>query len=111
MFSLKKNEKPISGITINGTTTVASPSAKYLDMHLNKKLLYSKHINKTRIKIGKLTGRLYCLINRKSTLTTQNKLRIYKTIIKPVTALCCTTVEQCSKYTLTKNINSTKQTT
>ena len=84
MFSLKKNEKPISGITINGTTTVASPSAKYLDMRLNKKLLYSKHINKTRIKIGKLTGRLYCLINRKSTLTTQNKLTIYKTIIKPV---------------------------
>ena len=84
MFSLKKNRKPIPGITINGTTTIASPSAKYLGMHLDKKLLYWKHINETRIKIGKLTGLLYCLINRKSTLTTQNKLTIYKTLIKPV---------------------------
>ena len=84
MFSLKRSKKPIPGITINGTITVASPSAKYLGTHLDKKLLYSKHINETRIKIGELIGLLYCLINRKSALTTQNELTIYKALIKPV---------------------------
>ena len=64
MFSIKKSKKSIPGITLNGTTTVASPSAKYLGMHLDKKLLYSKDINETRIKIRKLTNQEIRIIHK-----------------------------------------------
>ena len=57
---------------------------KYLGLHLDTRLTWKQHtksiIDKIRIK-----GRhMYWLTNRNSKLSIENKLKIYKTIIKPI---------------------------
>ena len=69
---------------------------KYPGLHLDTQLTWKQHtksiINKIRIK----RKRMYWLTSRSSKLSIENKLKIYKTIIKPIWAygipLCRTAV-------------------
>ena len=66
-----------------------SNEVKYLGLTLDNKLTYSKHLKNLENKCTGLIIMLYPLINTKSKLSVQNKLLIYKTIVRPVISYGC----------------------
>jgi hypothetical protein len=58
--------------------------AKYLGLHLDRRLTRHKHIFVKRKQLGITLTKLYWLLGRKSKLSKSNKLIIYKTILKPI---------------------------
>jgi hypothetical protein len=55
---------------------------QYLELHLDRRLTWHKHITKRKQLRITLT-KMYWLLGRKSKLSTSNKLLMYKTILKP----------------------------
>lgn len=71
-------------VFLNNHQIPQADNAKYLGMHLDRKLNWKKHILTKRKQLGHLLHKMYCLIGRRSQLSTENKLLLYKCIIKPV---------------------------
>jgi len=81
-FSLKHETCP--AVTLNGQHIPQREASKYLGIHLDRRLTWKKHIF-TKIKqLGLQLHRMYWFIGRKSKLSLENKLLIYKTILKPI---------------------------
>ena len=57
---------------------------KYLGLHLDTHLTWKLHIKSIVEKIQKTRRQMHWLTSRKSKLNIENKLKIYKTIIKPI---------------------------
>jgi hypothetical protein len=57
---------------------------KYLQLHLNKKLKWQTHIKAKRRQLELKVRNMNWLINKKSQLSLENKITIYKAITKPV---------------------------
>lgn len=81
-FTMKRDECP--PVTINGTQLKQETSAKYLGIHLDRRLTWQKHIFSKRKQLGTKFRQMYWLMGRNSELTLENKTLIYKTILKPV---------------------------
>lgn len=81
-FSLRKETCP--SVTLNGEQLPHADNAKYLGMHLDRRLNWKKHIFTKRKQLGLKLSKLYWLIGRKSKLSLESKLTVYKVIIKPV---------------------------
>lgn len=81
-FSLRKETCP--SVTLNGQQLPRSNNAKYLGMHLDRRLNWKEHISKKRKQLDLKLSKLYWLIGRKSKLSLNNKLIVYKVILKPV---------------------------
>ena len=58
--------------------------AKYLGMHLDSKLTWREHITKKRKQLDLKTREINWLIGKNSPLSLENKLLIYKTVLKPI---------------------------
>lgn len=85
IFSKKRNIQ-IREITINNIPLSWSESAKYLGVTLDKKLTFASHIN-NKINQAKFSLKnLLCLLGKNSKLNLNNKLTLYKTIIRPTMA-------------------------
>jgi hypothetical protein len=56
---------------------------KYLGLHLDRRLIWHRHIFAKRIQLGITVTKMYWLLGRKSKLSTDNNLLIYKTLLKP----------------------------
>ena len=69
---------------------------KYLGIILDKTLTFNKHIIHSISKVNKLIQILYPFINRKSKLSLQNKLIIFKTIFRSVLTYGAPVWETCS---------------
>jgi len=69
---------------MNDTKLPVGNSTKYLGMHLDHKLNWKEHIVKKRKQVALKVEELYWLTGRKSPLSLENKLLLYKSIIKPI---------------------------
>ena len=71
-------------VVMNGKTITHSQTVKYLGMTLDAKQRWKVHFKKKREEFGLKYKHLYWLMGRRSALSTQNKLMLYKQILKPV---------------------------
>jgi hypothetical protein len=81
-FPLKRETCPV--VTLNGQHNPLRETARYLGIHLDCRLTWQKHIFIERKQLGLQLHRMYWIIGRKSKLTLENKLLIYKTSLKPI---------------------------
>lgn len=69
---------------INGKQLQIEKSAKYLGMHIDNKLTWKQHITSKRNQLKLKLSQLYWLLGKDSKLSMNNKLLVYKAIIKPI---------------------------
>lgn len=81
-FTMRKNTCPT--VKLNNIPLPQSDDVKYLGLHLDRRLTWTKHIRMKRKQLTLKFNNLYWLLGRKSKLTTENKLLIYKAILKPI---------------------------
>ncbi|CAB0035223.1 unnamed protein product [Trichogramma brassicae] len=81
-FTLRKNNCP--QVSIYGNPIPQSDQVKYLGMHLDRRLTWKVHIWTKRKQLGLKLRKFYWLLGRKSPLTIENKVLLYKTILRPV---------------------------
>jgi hypothetical protein len=71
-------------VHINSMQLPQEEDAKYLGLHLDRRLTFHKHIFAKWKQQGIALTKMYWLLGRKSKLSTGNRLLIYKTILKPI---------------------------
>lgn len=81
-FTMKRGTCPL--VTLNNTPIPQAEDVKYLGIHLDRRLTWRKHIFTKRKQLGLKFSQLYWLTGRKSQLKIENKLLLYKTIVKPI---------------------------
>ena len=81
-FTLRKNDCP--PVSLNGANIPISNNVKYLGLHLDRRLTWKEHIKKKREHLNIKTRRMYWLLGPRSELSLENKVILYKTILKPV---------------------------
>ena len=79
-----------NSVDYNGQYFDWKESVKYLGIHLDQKLTFKHHIDKSINKASSASfSSLYCLINRNSPASQDSKLRIYKSYIRPILTYAC----------------------
>jgi len=81
-FTLRHGECPPA--TLNGIQLNQAQDTKYLGIYLDRRLTWQKHIFIKRKQLGIKFRQVYWLIGRNSELTLDNKLLVYKSILKPL---------------------------
>lgn len=81
-FTLKRQICP--PVKINNKDIPQTNTVKYLGIHLDSKLTWKTHIWNKRKQLGLKLHKMYWLINRKSKLSLENKVLLYKSMIKPI---------------------------
>ena len=71
-------------VTLNNTTLTQATSAKYLGIHLDRRLTWQKHISSKHKQLRLKLSKIYWLIGRNSQLSLENKILLYKSILKPI---------------------------
>jgi hypothetical protein len=71
-------------VCINNFPITIKQEVKYLGLHLDKKLIWQTHIKARRRQLELKVSNMNWLINNKSKLSLENRITIYKAIIKPV---------------------------
>ncbi|EFA09320.1 hypothetical protein TcasGA2_TC001646 [Tribolium castaneum] len=78
------SNKIITKLKIKNQTISDSLCVKYLGVNLDKRLNFQTHIKTTMTKTQTALVQLYPLLSPRSQLDTDNKLKLYKTIITPI---------------------------
>lgn len=81
-FTLRRGDCPV--IHFNGTQIPQKNNVKYLGMCLDRRLTWKDHVKAKRTQVDNKLKKMYWLLGRKSELSLENKILIYKTILKPV---------------------------
>lgn len=81
-FTLRRQDCP--AVALNGTVIPKRTTVKYLGLHLDRRNTWKKHIQSKREQLKIKTRKMYWLLGSKSELSLENKLLLYKTILKPV---------------------------
>lgn len=81
-FTMKRETCP--PVFLNNQQLPQTDDTKYLGMHLDRRLTWKKHIFTKRKQLGLRFQKMYWLMGRNSKLTLENKLLLYKMIIKPI---------------------------
>jgi hypothetical protein len=71
-------------VKLNNEHLPQADELKYLGTHLDRRLTWRKHITTKRKQLDFKLRNLYWIIGRKSQLSLENKLLVYKVILKPV---------------------------
>ena len=85
MFHTRRRRKqlPPESIVVDRTVVPRSSSVKYLGFHLDNRLTFKHHINKTLLKTNNLCRMLYPMLRKDGVTTRKLKLKIYKTYVRP----------------------------
>jgi len=81
-LTLRKGHCP--AVNINQIIIPQTDVVKYLGLHFDCKLNWKEHIAKKRKQIVLKTKEINWLIGKKSHLSIENKLVVYKAVIKPI---------------------------
>lgn len=81
-FTMRRDTCP--PVQMNGQEIPQTEDVKYLGMHLDRRLTWRRHIWTKRKQLGLKYSKMYWLMSRNSSLTMENKLLLYKAILKPV---------------------------
>lgn len=81
-FTYKKIDNP--PIYIDQKIVPYANTAKYLGINLDAKLKWKEHIKKKKEELSIKYRKMYWLIGRNSELSVQNKILLYKQVLKPV---------------------------
>lgn len=81
-YTMKRGTCP--PVKLNGQTLPQADVARYLGMHLDRRLTWKQHIWMKRKQLGMTYRKMHWLIGPKSQLTLENKVLLYKTILKPI---------------------------
>jgi len=87
---------------LNGQNIPQRETANYLGTHLDHRLTWQKHICTKRKQLELQLHRMYWIIGRKSKLSLENNLLIYKTILKPIWTYGIPLWGTASNYTTSK---------
>jgi hypothetical protein len=82
IFALNKMKCP--PVKLNKEHLPQADEVKYLGIHLDRRLTWRSHITTKRKHLDLKLRNLYWIIGRKSQLLLENKLLVYKVILKPV---------------------------
>lgn len=83
-FNNQRRRRPTTLLSLNDVPIAYSTSVTYLGVTLDHKLNLRDHVEQIRGKATRCLAALYPLIGRRSTLSADNKLRVFKAIIRPV---------------------------
>lgn len=89
-------------IKVEGQHVEWKRSAKYLGVILDQKLTFKEHVENSILKSGKCFKLLYSIMNRNSKLHPTNKLRLYKSILRPILTYAAPVWGQCAKSHINK---------
>ena len=81
-FTLRKQTCP--QVSINNITVPNKDTVRYLGITLDRRLTWKQHITNKSEQLRDKLKKFYWLIGRRPNLSTQNKITLYKTVIKPV---------------------------
>ena len=81
-FTLRKQICP--QVSINNITVPNKDTVRYLGMTLDRRLTWKQHILDKSKQLRDKLNKFYWLIGRRSSLSTQIKITLYKAVIKPV---------------------------
>lgn len=81
-FTLRRGDCP--ALVLNGIPIPKANTVKYLGMHLDKRLTWKEHIKSKRKHLDIKIKKMVWLLRPKSELSFNNKLILYKAILKPV---------------------------
>lgn len=96
MWRIKVNEGKSAHITFTLKTDTCPPvylnnvvlpqvtEVKYLGMHLDRRLTWKTHIWNKRLNLNLKYRQLSWILNKHSKLSTENKILLYKVILKPI---------------------------
>jgi hypothetical protein len=76
----------VSPGSINNAQLPQTEEVRYLELHIDRRLTWHKHIFTKWKQLGIALTNMYSLLGRESKLSIHNKLLIYKTILKPIWA-------------------------
>lgn len=84
LFLSKRLHNPLHQVRMFGVPLEWTNKARYLGVTLDRRLTWRPHIEE-RVRVANgAVGSLLPLLHRRSKLSTENKLRIYNAIIKPI---------------------------
>lgn len=81
-FTLRRQQCP--PVKLGPCQLPQSNCVRYLGMHLDQRLTWRKHIETKRKELDLRYKGMYWLLGRNSKLSVDNKVLIYKTILKPI---------------------------
>jgi hypothetical protein len=71
-------------VNINDIKIPIQTETKYMGLHLDQKLTWQKHVKTERQQLNLRLREMFWLLGPKSKLSIENKLLLYKCIIKPI---------------------------
>lgn len=81
-FALRRDTCP--HVKLNGIEVPQVSDVKYLGLHLDRRLTWRKHVFTKRKALGLQLRKIHWLLSGRSKVTLENKLLLYKCILKPV---------------------------
>ena len=81
-FTLHKQTCPV--VKLNNKTIPQHNEVKYLGLHLDRRLTWKKHVESKRKQIKIKYSKIHWMLCKNSALSIDNKLLLYKAIIKPI---------------------------
>lgn len=81
-FTLRKEECP--AVVLNSVIIPKSNCVKYLGLNMDRRLTWKQHITLKRKQLNIKTKKMYWLLGPKSQLSLENKVILYKSILKPI---------------------------